>query len=283
MMLFYLIVLGLLGACVGSFLNVVIYRVPLEISVNNPRRSFCPTCCHSLAWYDNIPVLAYLYLRGQCRYCGTAYGARYPLVELLTAALFALVGYRFGLSLAAGVYLIFVSLMIVVAFIDLDHFVIPTVLIWIGGATAVIALAVVAYRPEWGREMINPRWMDCLIGAVFGYGSLWLIRFVASIILGREAMGLGDLDLMALFGLYFGWQSLLLILLISSLIGSILGLIHKHRKGLGAYTEIPYGPFLVVAALAYLFIGQEMIATLWGHLGLIEAWNIPSAEVRPWW
>lgn len=278
----YLVLLGVLGACVGSFLNVVIYRMPLEISVNHPRRSFCPTCSHTLAWYDNVPILAYCYLRGRCRYCGTAYGVRYPLVEALTALLFVLVAYRFGFSFATPVYLVFVSLLVAVAFIDLDHYIIPTELVWIGLGTAAVALLVDGFVPGAGERLLCRSWLHGLLGAAGGYAVLWVIRFLASVVVGKEAMGLGDLNLLAMFGAFFGWQSLLLIVLLSSLVGAVIGLYIKYTRRLGRFAEIPFGPYLVIAALVYLLYGQELVEMLWGHLGLVESWGIPIVPVRPW-
>lgn len=278
----YLVFLFGLGACIGSFLNVVIYRLPLGMSVNNPRWSFCPTCSHTLAWYDNIPLLAYLYLHGQCRYCGTAYGLRYPLVEGLTGLLYLLVGYRFGLSVATSIYLVLVSLLIVVAFIDLDHFIIPTDLVWVALGLGVITAGVGQFVPSWGARMLCPSLFDSVLGAISGYVLLWIVRFVGSLLAGKEAMGLGDLILIAMFGAFFGWQSLLLIVLLSSLVGSMVGLIIKYRKRLNSLAEIPYGPYLVIAAVIYLLAGQEIMETLWGDLGWLELWHVHIADVRPW-
>ncbi len=249
---FFIFVLGLL---IGSFLNVCIYRIPRDgLSINFPRWSICPECQATIKFYDNIPILSYILLRGQCRDCGTRISIEYPLVELITGGLFLLVYYWFGLTLEFVHGCLFVALLIPVSWIDARWYIIPNVIVATGLTLGLgITAAITAQQQDWFYLL------EHLIGAVVGSGILLLIGILGKAILRKEAMGGGDIKLMALIGLFLGaWPHLLIVVVLSAFIGSIVGLL------LIAFTErsrqhpIPYGPFLAVAATLDLFWGEAM-------------------------
>lgn len=248
----FIFVLGLL---IGSFLNVCIYRIPRDgLSINSPRWSICPECQATIKFYDNIPILSYILLRGQCRDCGTRISIEYPLVELITGGLFLLVYYRFGLTLGFVHGCLFVALLIPISWIDARWYIIPDVIVATGLILGLgITVAISVHQQDWYYPL------ERLIGAIAGSGILLLIGILGKAILRKEAMGGGDVKLMALIGLFLGaWPHLLIVVVLSAFIGSIVGLL------LIAFTErsrqhpIPYGPFLAVAAVLDLFWGEGM-------------------------
>ena len=257
------VLIFVLGLLIGSFLNVCIYRIPRDgLSINSPRWSICPECQATIKFYDNIPILSYTLLRGLCRDCGTRISIAYPLVELITGGLFLLVYYRFGLTLGFVHGCLFVTLLIPVSWIDARWYIIPNAIIAIGLLLGLgITAAISAQQQDWFYLL------EHLIGAVAGSGILLLIGILGKAILRKEAMGGGDIKLMALIGLFLGaWPHLLIVVVLSALIGSIVGLL------LIAFTErsrqhpIPYGPFLAVAAILDLFWGEA----IWnGYLSFI--------------
>lgn len=257
---FMLVMVTLFGLCIGSFLNVVIYRLPRDLSVVKPG-SFCPECLRPIAWYDNIPLLSYLvFLRGRCRHCRKEIPSRYFLVELLTAALALATFAKTGELPPFLVYFIFfVAPMVAVVFIDLEHRIIPNeislVLIPVG-----LAIRFWAATAGFG-------WNACLegvIGLLVGGGFFWLVAFLFEKIKKREGLGGGDIKLMAGFGALFGWEGVLFIMLVGSVVGSVVGagvvLVKKDR-----HYQIPFGPFLVLGAYLYFFFGERLIA---GYLAL---------------
>jgi leader peptidase (prepilin peptidase) / N-methyltransferase len=254
------------GACIGSFLNVCIYRIPADLSVVTPR-SRCPHCRVPIAWYDNIPLLSYLVLRARCRRCGAPIAMRYFLVEGLTGILFLAVWLKFGftdgprlMGLAPvtdlgliPVYWLVVAALVMATFIDLDHMIIPD-RVSIGGIVAglVLSAAVPALH---GAAAWSGGLLRSAVGAAVGFFALWAVALFGRFLFKKEAMGFGDVKLLGALGAFFGVRAVFFIIMMSSLVGSIIGvaLIATRRKGL--QTRIPYGPFLAVAALLWLLWG----------------------------
>jgi leader peptidase (prepilin peptidase)/N-methyltransferase len=234
------------GAVIGSFLNVCIYRIPAGKSLVSPG-SACPGCGHSIRFYDNLPVLSYLWLRGRCRDCGQRISPRYIAVEMLTAVIALLLFMQYGLTLPFGAAFIFASVLIVVTFIDIDHGIIPDV-ITLPGIPIFLALSVLVMK--------NSFW-DAVLGMVLGGGLFYLIAVGYEFFAEREGMGGGDIKLLAMLGAFLGWQSLVFILLVSSLLGSVVGVGVMMVKKADMKYAVPFGPFLAVAAVAYIFWGCE--------------------------
>jgi leader peptidase (prepilin peptidase)/N-methyltransferase len=247
---------GLFGLLFGSFLNVCIYRIPRDLSVVMPR-SFCPACAHPIAWYDNLPVVSYLFLlRGRCRACGKAIGARYPIVELTTSILFLLTVWTYGSTLAALKWAIFEAIVVVLFWTDLEERILPDELT-LGGSVAGLILAVfVPVRGNFadillhGASPVVQSILNALVGAVVLAGATFLIGAAYSRIRGREGLGFGDVKLLVLFGIYLGLENGLLALMIGSIAGSLIGVgyILMARKNASTY-ELPFGSFLCFGAV----------------------------------
>ena len=244
-----------LGAAIGSFLNVCIYRIPRDgMSVHSPHRSFCPKCGETIKTFDTIPLLSYLFLRGRCRHCKTRISVLYPCVELATALLFLVMYNHFGLTLEGLLALLFVALLIPIAVIDAQHYIIPNVLIVTGLILGFVIICGIAYQ----RADI---WylLTRLIGAVAGGTALWLIAVVGGAILRKKAMGGGDVKLMALNGLFLGaWPELAMVIAFSALSGAIVGTVLIISGIKSRQSPIPYGPFLSGAALLVLLWGDSL-------------------------
>lgn len=250
------------GLLWGSFANVVIYRLPNGESVVTPR-SRCPKCQTMIAWYDNIPVFSWLFLRGKCRKCKTPISARYPFVEFLTGAIFAAVVHRYGISWLTLEYIIFCWGLIVVSFIDFDHMILPDVFTLSG---IVIGLIGAAINPE--REFMAAVW-----GVVLGGGFLWLIAYAYLLLRKQEGMGGGDIKLLAWIGAVLGWTSVPFVVLASSLLGSVVGILLAMRRGASLKSVIPFGPYLALAAIIYLLGGEQV--GLW-YIGLFLPSFVPG-------
>lgn len=237
------------GAIMGSFGNVMIYRMPREESVVFPA-SHCQNCKTPIAWYNNVPIFAWFWLRGKCSNCQAPYSFRYPFVELLMATLFAIAGYTLGWSWTLLEALIFTFSVTVASFIDLDHMILPDKLTLSGIA---IGLTGAALNPE--REFV-----PALVGAVFGFGFLWLIGYLYIVFRNRQGMGGGDIKLIGWIGAVLGWKAIPFVILVSSIIGSFVGVAVAFRTKGGMSQEIPFGPFLAGAALLYLYIDGARLA-----------------------
>jgi leader peptidase (prepilin peptidase) / N-methyltransferase len=236
------------GLCVGSFLNVCIYRIPASKSIVHPR-SMCPQCGHPIRVYDNIPLLSYLWLKAKCRDCGAPVSLRYPTVEFL-GGLFALASFlKFGLSVGALIVYAFVTVLLVITFIDIDHQIIPDVITLPGiplGFAASFALP-------------NTTWMDSLIGILVGGGSLLLVAWGYQLLTRKEGMGGGDIKLLAMIGAVIGWKGVLFTIFVASAVGTLSGLAVMIRRRKTMKLAIPFGPFLAIGAIAYLFFGPELV------------------------
>jgi leader peptidase (prepilin peptidase) / N-methyltransferase len=268
--------LGVLGLLVGSFLNVVIHRLPkmmelrwaaecaeiqnteespVDSSALEPfnlmvPRSRCPQCGHQIRWYENIPVFSYLALRGRCSQCAAPISARYPAVELTTAALFAWCGWHWGPGWEALAWCGFSAAVLALACIDWDTTLLPDditlPLLWAGLCAA-------------GLRVTDTPLPDALWGAVAGYLSLWLVYWAFKLITGKEGMGYGDFKLFAAFGAWFGWQALIPVILMASVIGAVIGIAIKLKGNLREGGYVPFGPFLALAGLTSMVFGPAAI------------------------
>lgn len=265
-----------LGLMIGSFLNVVIHRLPIMLerdwsaqcaelrgelpaaaepySLVSPR-SRCPGCGSQLAAYDNIPVLSYLLLRGRCRSCKIPISPRYPAVELLTGLLFAFSAWRFGATPATVGAMLFAAALVALTFIDIDKQLLPDditlPLVWSGLLFNLIGTF--AGLP------------DAVIGAVAGYLSLWSVYWLFKLVTGKEGMGYGDFKLLAAIGAWLGWQVLPLVILLSSLVGAIIGIAMIVLAGRSRQVPMPFGPYLAIAGLVAFFWGHWLNQ---GYIGL---------------
>ncbi len=246
--------IALLGLIVGSYLNVVIHRLPLGLSTVKPR-SRCPSCSAPIRALDNLPVLSYILLRGRCRSCGAGISWRYPLIEAVTALLLVGCYIAFGLSPQAVLAAVFVCLMIVLAMIDYDHMILPDRITWPGIAFGFLAHAilVVLLRLPWS-HMLEPLGGFLLGGGMTLaiYGTWWLIR-------REEGLGLGDAKMLALIGTFLGWKAMLVAFFFAVLSGSIVGVVLMSRNGQGMQTKLPFGAFLALGALLALFAAPAII------------------------
>jgi leader peptidase (prepilin peptidase)/N-methyltransferase len=276
------LLLGLMGLMIGSFLNVVVYRLPKMMELRwaaecaefqrsdeltdlpdaptepfnlSVPRSRCPHCGHQIRWFENIPVLSYLALRGACSNCSTRISARYPVIELLNAGLFAWCGWHWGLSWEAVLWSGFSAAVLTLALIDWDTTLLPDditlPLLWVGLCAAALGITHTALA-------------DALWGAVGGYLSLWLVYWVFKLVTGKEGMGYGDFKLFAALGAWLGWQALLPMILMASIIGAGLGLAIKARGQLREGNYLPFGPFLALAGLSAMFAGPAAIVSVMG-------------------
>jgi leader peptidase (prepilin peptidase)/N-methyltransferase len=259
----------IIGLMVGSFLNVVIHRLPkmmerewhqncLELqgqelpattkyNIVTPR-SACPSCGHKISALENIPLLSYIVLRGKCRQCKTAISVRYPLVEALTGTLIGLVSWKFGYGSLAVFAWVFTFALIALTFIDFDTQLLPDditlPLLWLG----------LLFNLNTGFTDIK----SALIGAMAGYLILWSIYWLFKLVTGKEGMGYGDFKLLAAIGAWFGWQLLPAVILLSSVLGAVIGIALIVFTKRGRETPMPFGPFLAIGGIAALFFGQQL-------------------------
>lgn len=248
----------LFGAVIGSFLNVVILRLPLKgASIVFPA-SHCPQCKAPIGWYDNIPVLSYIILGGKCRGCKNSISLQYPLVELCMAMLSAALFQKFNISFEFFFYFLFAASLLVTIFIDLRHQIIPDS-ISLGGIVIGFAGAFLNHQVTWQQSGL---------GVLVGGGFFYIFALVYFMMTKRDGLGGGDIKLLAMIGAFLGWQSILFVIFASSLSGSLVGIGAMIQQGKGGQTKIPFGPFLALAALCYLFF-HEKIMTLWFHYATI--------------
>jgi len=244
----------LFGLCVGSFLNVCIYRMGREQSVVRPG-SRCPKCQKPIRWYDNIPLLSYVLLRGRCRDCGARIAFRYFLIEFLTGALFIALWVRYGLGPAFFIYALFGSGLIVATFVDFDFRVIPDE-ISLGGIVAGLVLSGLFPQMHYARTPLVGLGRS-LLGILVGGGTLWVLGIIGDFLFKKESMGGGDIKLLAMVGAFLGWKMALLALPLASVIGAVVGIIAKIRT---RESEIAFGPYLSMGALAGLFWGPQILS-----------------------
>ena len=242
------------GAAIGSFLNVCVYRLPLKKSIISPP-SACPQCDRRLPFYDNIPIFSYIALLGKCRGCGAPFSLRYLTVEVLTAL--AAVGCYayFGPVPEALVYFLFISALMVITFIDLDHQIIPDVISLPGIVVGFLASLLIF--GSGGK--VAPDVITSAIGILLGGGSLFLVAWGYYLLTGREGMGGGDIKLLAMIGAFLGWRGVIITIFAASFIGAVVGTSVMVVKGRDSKYAIPFGPFLSLGAVIYLFVGEALI------------------------
>jgi leader peptidase (prepilin peptidase)/N-methyltransferase len=266
--------MAVFGAIIGSFLNVVIHRLPREQSIVFPN-SACPSCHVPIKFYDNLPVVSFLLLRGRCRACGASISPRYPIVEAITALAFVAVTWHDGLSFALGFDLAFTAAMVALIFIDAEHMILPNAITYPGSIFALIARIVIPLLvggPHFDDvaqlqsllPATYPVWLVSLIGAVLGAiaggGSLWLMGFLWEKLRGVEAMGLGDVKMMFMVGAFLGWRLTILTILLAAFTGSLAGIAVMLRKGRrDMQMMLPFGIFLGIGSILALLIGTRII------------------------
>ena len=283
---FYLTTVGLVSLCVGSFLNVVIYRLPLmmqrewqsecrlllddELNTNQAKpkntsehfnlvkpNSTCPKCKTAINPWQNIPIISWLILKGKCASCSNPISIRYPAIEAITALLSLVVAYTFGATEQALLYIVITWALVALTFIDIDHMLLPDQLtlplVWLALIAAVAGIT------------ITPS--DAIMGAAFGYLSLWSVFWLFKLLTGKEGMGYGDFKLLALFGALLGWQSLLTIILLSSVVGAIIGIALLSIQGKDKATPIPFGPYLAIAGWITLLWGNQLQSAYFNLIG----------------
>jgi leader peptidase (prepilin peptidase)/N-methyltransferase len=266
-----------LGLVIGSFLNVCIYRLPRDLSVVRPSRSFCPACEHQIAWYDNIPVLSYLLLGRRCRHCHQPISGRYAMVELLTALLFLMIVVALGPTAMAAKLCVLCALLVGLVFTDLESLILPDeftlggtviglIFAWFVPVDDIIAhlmLTIAGFRP-------GPQWAsvaESVTGAVVPAGLLALGGLLFEKIRHKEGLGLGDVKMMAMLGAFLGLRATLLTLVLGSVAGSVIGIIYIYvaKKDAATY-ELPFGAFLGFAGIVVALAGAPVIHWYWGLL-----------------
>lgn len=246
----------LIGLCIGSFLNVVIYRLPRELDIARPR-SRCPYCESLIPWYRNVPVVSWLALRGRCGDCGAPIAVRYPLVEAAVAVLFGAALYRWGVSWSALSSMVFGAAMLALALIDYDFKILPNA-ITLPGIVVGFALSFLDAR-IW--------WVDSLIGIVAGGGLLYAVAWLYLRLRQQQGMGMGDVKMIAMIGAFVGWKGALLTIFLGSFFGSAVGLTLMKIKGRQWDYALPFGTFLALAAVLVDWGGPELLAWYWGLFG----------------
>jgi len=249
----------LFGSIVGSFLNVCIYRLPKEESVVFPP-SHCPHCSYQIRWYDNIPLVSYLLLRGKCRGCGSSISLQYPLVELINGVLTLLLFLRFGPSLAFAALFLFCSALVVITFIDIEHQIIPDEI----SLSGIVIGFILSFFLK------GHSWLNSLLGILLGGGSLLLVAYVYQRITGKDGMGGGDIKLLAMMGAFLGWKAMPFIIFASSLVGSVFGISLMLLQKKDAKLAIPFGPYLAFGAVLYIFYGKSLIRWYLGLSGVYQ-------------
>ena len=294
-----------MGGMIGSFLNVCIYRLPRNESIVHPR-SRCPKCGKAIAWYDNVPILSWVVLGGRCRHCRQVISWQYALVEGLTGALFVCVYWRFGATAASPIYMVLMAGLVLVTFVDLSDWTIPNEVTFPGIPLGIACSVLGMFYPASGLLVTDV--FDALIGAVCGGAVLYFLDKIALVAFKKRGMGMGDVKLMAMLGAFLGWKSVIFILTVASLLGSVFGLamIVIGRRGAAEVTKaeggeekkgeatgheeldvatltapgahyLPFGPYLVVAGILFVFFGEQLIGL---YLGLIQAPE-PSTTILP--
>ncbi|WP_194756287.1 prepilin peptidase [Aliidiomarina indica] len=268
------IVALLLGLIFGSFGNVVVGRLPRMLELQWKRdcaeasgetpppaerfnlaypNSQCPSCHSAIRWYDNIPVLSYLLLKGRCRACGVHISLRYPMTEVISAALAVIAVLSFGFTMLGLAYAVFLYILLLLTLIDAEHMLLPDQLslplLWLG---LLLSISVLPITP-----------VEAIVGAAAGYLFLWSVYWLFRLVTGKEGMGYGDFKLLAVLGAWLGWQALPLIVLLSSLVGAIYGIVVLAMKNQGRDRPMPFGPFLAIAGGISLFYGQDIYQWYW--------------------
>ena len=241
-----------LGCIWGSFSNVCIYRLPNDQSVVKGR-SFCTSCKEQIKWYDNIPFLSFIFLKGKCRKCGNKISSQYFLVEFVSAISFVIVYHLYGITITTLLLIILSVFFIIIFFIDLKHFIIPNELTF----PLMLIGFVKSFEPNLN-QTIFPNYINSLIGGVFGYLIIWLIIFFYKKVRNKEGMGLGDAKLMAVVGFWFGWASIPFTIFISSFVALIFSIPSLIKKNKNMATQIPFGPYIIIGCIIYVSFANQI-------------------------
>jgi len=236
------------GLCIGSFLNVCIYRLPESKSIVHPR-SMCPNCGALIRWYDNIPILSYIALRGKCRHCSVSIPLRYPVVELISGVFALGVYLKYGIRFEALIYYAFIATLLVITFIDIDHQIIPDVITLPGIPiffVASFALAQITF-------------VESILGILVGGGSLFLVAWLYQLLTKKEGMGGGDIKLLAMIGAIIGWKGVFFTIFLASAIGTLTGLLIMLKTRKTMKLAVPFGPFLALGGISYILFGPQLI------------------------
>jgi leader peptidase (prepilin peptidase)/N-methyltransferase len=242
-----LIISFIFGAIIGSFLNVCIYRLPRKESIITPG-SHCLNCNSKIKWYDNIPILSYIILKGKCRNCKAKISLRYPLVEILTSLSFMFLVYRYGITLTTIDIILFITLLIVITFIDFAHQIILDKVILFGMLLGFI-LGI----------LNNQNIISMLLGSILGGTILYVIAIFGNLLFKKESMGGGDIKFSAMLGIFLGWKLMLLTIFLGFIFASIIGIVFIYLSKAKMDNKIPFGPFLSLASVVSLFLGEDII------------------------
>lgn len=241
----------IIGTIFGSFLNVCIYRIPRGISIITPPSS-CPVCKTRIKWYDNIPILSYIFLKGKCRNCKSNIPIKYPIVELFGGLIALCVFLKFGFALQSVFWAIFGYCLLTLSFIDLELFIIPDVI------NVLLLIFGVLFA------IYNGAIIESLIGGVFGFVLFYALAVIFSKLLKQEALGFGDVKLLGAVGVWTSWVGVLYTVFVASLTGSIVGILLVFLFGKNFKAKIPFGPFLALSAFSYIFFGKELMHFFYG-------------------
>ena len=241
-----------LGGVWGSFCNVCIYRLPDNDSVITGR-SFCRSCKNKIKWYDNIPLLSFIFLRGKCRSCNNKISSQYFLVELISAISFLFIYFIYGLSVTTLLLIILSIFFIIIFFIDLKHYIIPNELTF----PLMLIGFIKSFDPNLN-QTIFPNYINSLLGGFFGYATIWLIIFFYKKVRNKEGMGLGDAKLMAVVGFWFGWLSIPFTIFISSSVALILVIPSLIKKTRNMSAQIPFGPYIIIGCIIYVTFSNQI-------------------------
>ena len=266
---FYGAAIFVFGTCVGSFLNVCIWRIPRDESLIKPG-SHCPKCNTHIAWYDNIPIISFIVLRAKCRHCGEPISIRYMFVEALTGTLFVLLYVKFSLTIAFAIYCALVASFIALTFIDLDHYIIPNRITFGGIAVGLVLSFTAKYMPDSDRFVVTDTLQAIGGGALFA-GILYLLDQLSLLVFKKRGMGGGDVKLAAVIGLFVGIKLIFPVIFLASVVGSIIGivvLLIRRTKEADPSHYIPFGPYLVLGTIIVLF-SYDYLLEFWQNMVMV--------------
>ena len=236
------------GLCIGSFLNVCIYRLPESKSIVQPR-SMCPHCGTLIRFYDNIPILSYIALKGKCRHCSASIALRYPVVELISGVFALGVYLKYGIRLETPIYYAFIATLLVITFIDIDHQIIPDVITLPG--------IPIFFAASFALKQIS--FVESILGILAGGGSLFLVAWLYHLLTKKEGMGGGDIKLLAMIGAVIGWKGVLFTIFVASAVGTLAGMLIMLKTRKTMKLAVPFGPFLAIGGITYILFGPQLI------------------------